>query len=106
MTDLTSDDISLIVAENLAKIREFQGLNQVEMAEKIQTFQVAYCLSEQGNRELNFVNLYSIAVEFGINLNFLFGLSDVRMDPGSRIKHTENISKINVRRKRFTKKKR
>lgn len=104
-SELVAGDIKLIVAENLSKIRDFYGINQIELSEKIKTYQAAYSLSEQGFRELNLTNLYYLAVELGINLNWLFGLSDVRIDPIARKKHLENIKKIGSRRKSFTKKK-
>ena len=90
--------VALIVAENLSKLREFQGITQAEMAERIYTNQPGYCLSENGERELNLLNLYYLAVEFGIDLNSLFGLSDNRINPSARIKHDENLKKIDRRR--------
>jgi transcriptional regulator with XRE-family HTH domain len=85
------NDVAIIVAENLRKVREFQGLNQTQIAEQINTSQPGYCLSEIGSRELNYSNLYSLAVEFGVDLNFLFGLSDERFNPIARVKHEENL---------------
>lgn len=99
-TELGSDEVAIIVAENLAKVREFNGLNQTQMAEKLRTNQAGYCLSEQGNRELNLTNLYYLAVEFGINLNSLFGLSDDRINPSARVKHAENLVKAEKFRRR------
>lgn len=104
-SDLVSSDIKLIVAENLSKLREFYGINQIDLSDKIKTYQAAYSLSEQGTRELNYTNLYYLAVELGININWLFGLSDVRIDPTARKKHLENIKKRESRRRGFTKKK-
>lgn len=104
-SDLTANDIQIIVAENLANIRSFNGLSQVDMSDKIKTYQAAYTLSERGNRELNFVNLYYLAVELGVNLNWLFGLSDNRLNTSSRVKHIENLTKKDKRRRMFTKKK-
>ena len=101
-TELETDDIQIIVAENLAKLREFQGLNQTQMAERVRTNQAGYCLSEKGTRELNLTNLYYIAVEFGTNLNSLFGLSEVKNDTSARLKHTENIIKKNKRRTKWS----
>lgn len=104
--ELSATDIQIIVAQNLAHLRSFYGINQVEMSDKIKTYQAAYSLSEQGSRELNFVNLYHLAVELGVNLNWLFGLSENRIDTHSRVKHIENLSKRDKRRRMFTKKKR
>lgn len=104
-TELESEDVAIIVAENLAKLREFQGLTQTQIAEKIRTNQAGYCLSEKGNRELNYTNLYNLAVEFGINLNSLFGLSDDRINPIARVKHKENLAMKTKRFNQWRKKK-
>ena len=96
--ELESYDVAIIVSGNLAKLREFHGLNQTQIAEKIKTSQAGYCLSENGSRELNYLNLYSMAVEFGMDLNSLFGLSDERFNPLARIKHRDNLAKVMRRR--------
>jgi transcriptional regulator with XRE-family HTH domain len=103
--ELLSADIQIIVAKNLSKLRDFYGINQIDMAGKIKTYQAAYSLSEQGIRELNYTNLYHLAVELGINLNWLFGLSDIRLDPISRKKHIDNLAKRDKRKRSFGKKK-
>lgn len=102
-SEMTPSDIQIIVAENLSKLREFYGINQIEMADKIKTYQAAYSLSEQGVREMNYNNLYHLSVELGINLNWLFGLSDVRIDPTSRKKHIDNLKLKDKRKRNFTK---
>ena len=103
--ELSASDIQIIVAQNLSHLRNFYGISQMEMSDKIRTYQAAYSLSEQGSRELNFVNLYHLAVELGVNINWLFGLSDNRIDAISRVKHIENLSKRDKRRRMFTKRK-
>lgn len=103
--ELESDDVAIIVAENLAKVREFQGLNQTQIAERIKTNQAGYCLSEKGTRELNYSNLYRLAVEFAVDLNSLFGLGNERINPIARVKHKENLNMMQRRRKRFNRRK-
>lgn len=103
--EMSSSDIQAIVAFNLNKLREFYGYKQIEMAEIIKTYQAAYSLSEQGVRELNYKNIYYLAVKLGINLNWLFGLSEIRLDPVSRKKHIDNLAKRDKRKKSFGKKK-
>lgn len=102
-TELGSKDVAIIVAENLAKVREFHGLNQTQMAEKLRTTQASYCLSENGDRRLNLTNLYHLAVEFGVNLNSIFGLSEERINPASRVKHIENLMKAEKLRRQYKK---
>lgn len=103
--ELSQEDIQIIVAENLAKLRQFHGMNQTQMAEKMRVHQVSYCMSEKGERELNLQNLYLLAIEFGINLNWLFGLSDERLNTISRKMHVENVKQSGKRRRQHSSRK-
>lgn len=104
-SEMMPSDIQIIVAENLSKLRDFYGITQAEMADKIKMSQPACCSTEQGARELNYTNLYHLAVELGINLNWILGLSNVRLDPTARKKHIENLKAKDRRKRNFAKNK-
>lgn len=93
MSKIISDqDIMAIMADRLTILRNNEKISQAEMAQLIHSFQSGYARSEQGIRQMNIENLYYIATEFGINLNWLFGLSDNKSDPGTRVHHQNNLA--------------
>ena len=106
MYELETEDIAAIIAENLKKLREDLKLSQDDMASKIKTSQAGYSLSESAERKLDLLNLYYTAVEFGVDLNSLFGLSDkleqpIKIDHTTRIFHQNNLKSKDNRRSIF-----
>lgn len=100
MSKIKIDELTAIISENLYNVRKFEGENQNAIANKIKTTQASYSLSESGVRELSLVNLYYLAVEYGVNLNWLVGLSDVRFDKTTRVHHKKNLALIARRNKK------
>lgn len=102
MNEFEKEDIAAIIAENIEKLRIYEGLSQIDMALRIKTNQAGYSLTESANRELNLLNLYYTAVEFNVNLNSLFGLSDTKRDFSIRSYHSDNLKLKDKRRKIYS----
>lgn len=84
-------DILDILSHNVLQIIESEAISQTEMADKLKTHQACISKVIAGRRDLRLINIYYIAVEYGINLNWLFGLSDEKYNRTARVFHNENL---------------
>lgn len=64
---------NITVRQQLRKLREIRGLNQIDVATIIGKKQTAYCQYENGDRKISIDNLCKIADEFDLPLDWFTG---------------------------------
>lgn len=67
-------------AKRLQDLRKKKGLTQDELAEKLHTSRSRVSMYEQGKRQPDFEMQEAIADFFNVNIDYLFGRSDGKMD--------------------------
>lgn len=85
-----------IVSKRLCEIRIDFNLTQQEMAELLNVDQSTIASIETGRREIRIKQLYILAVQLKVNLNYLLGLSNNKLDANTHKNHLRNIGKQTI----------
>ena len=76
------------------KIREQSGLTQQQMADKLGVSRSAIGMYENGEREPNFETLELIADTFNVDMNYLYGRTDIKIADPVTPKHSASSAPI------------
>ena len=76
-------DVIEILAKRLKELRIENNYSQYEIADIIGIAQVTYSHYELGRRSVSIQNLVKIAQIYNVSVDYLLGLSDVRMEQNS-----------------------
>lgn len=76
-------DVIDTLAKRLKELRIENNYSQKEIAELMGIAQVTYSHYELGRRSVSIQNLVKIAQIYNVSVDYLLGLSDVRMEQNS-----------------------
>ncbi len=87
------DNIKLVIAENIAKLRKLENITQAELAQKLNYSDKAVSKWERGESLPDVIVLKEIAELFGVTVDYL--LCEHKEDKMARDKHRKkNINKL------------
>lgn len=69
---MTNEELTLYVANQIKKMREFRNMNQQELAERLNTTKQTVSRYENGQRKANQDVLFELSHIFGCNINDFF----------------------------------
>ncbi len=85
--------VTKIMSQKVYEIRTDFNLTQVELAKMLNVDQSIIASIETGRREIRIKELYLIAINLKVNINWLFSLSNTKLDAKVHTKHLENVEK-------------
>ena len=72
-------DITILLSQNLRKLREQNGNTQKEIAELLHCAQVTYSKYETGKRCIPIQSLIKLAKFYNVSIDYLLGISDNKL---------------------------
>lgn len=86
--------VTKIISKKIYEIRTDFNLTQVELGKMLNVDQSIIASIETGRREIRIKELYLIAIHLKVNINWLFSLSNTKLDANVYSKHIVNADKI------------
>ena len=71
-------EVGLVQANRIKELREDSDRTQAEVAAFLSVAQNTYCNYENGKRDIPIALLVRLAGYYGVNLEYILGLTDVR----------------------------
>ena len=76
-------DITILLSQNLRKLREQNGYTQKEIAELLNCVQVTYSNYETGRRCIPIQSLIKLAKFYNVSTDYLLGISNDKLGQNS-----------------------